>query len=433
MDEMTYTLQELAELSGIEARTIRSYIERDLLPGPYGLGPKAAYGQEHVDRLKVLGLLRNAHRAITLDQIRTLLGQLTPEQIAAIADGRQKVSTAFGGGLPVSSALSYLKSITARVADRRDRSERGPSSYRSSPRAARRQPGSEPASPTAAAPSAPSLRTSPSVRLAEEASARWPVPPPDLVSASARRRQILRASGTPALGGAGADAVRAAARSARRRARERERLAVGAQRDLASHSDHSRHRALRARRARRRSAGGAAAHRRPPASSPHEREPQMTQSNDSNAPMTPSRRRRRAPARRRLRPHAHPPQGGVGALPRRRSDRADSVERQPSSAAIAAVQGAAQSRAGDRRLGLDGGRADRRGEGGGAPAGGEPRRRRPAVGGVVRLARRGPCRRSPAGRRRPGRGRRGDRPARGRARRPISAPAGCGAAPAWPR
>ena len=162
MDEMTYTLQELAELSGIEARTIRSYIERDLLPGPYGLGPKAAYGQEHVDRLKVLGLLRNAHRAITLDQIRTLLGQLTPEQIAAIADGRQKVSTAFGGGLPVSSALTYLKSITVR-GDRRDRSERGPSGYRSEPSepaasAASAEP-AEPASPSPLpGPSAPNLR-----------------------------------------------------------------------------------------------------------------------------------------------------------------------------------------------------------------------------------------------------------------------------------
>ncbi len=253
MDEMTYTLQELAELSGIEARTIRSYIERDLLPGPYGLGPKAAYGQEHVDRLKVLGLLRNAHRAITLDQIRTLLGQLTPEQIAAIADGRQKVSTAFGGGLPVSSALTYLKSITVR-GDRRDRSERGPSGYRSEP--------SEPAAVS---------------RVSRASRARQPLTAAGAVRSeladlsetsgfaeggvradgsrlrsaglrlrTPRRRQILRASGTPALGGAGADAVRAAARSARRRARERERFAVGAQRDLAPHSDHSRHRALRA-------------------------------------------------------------------------------------------------------------------------------------------------------------------------------------------
>ena len=301
MDEMTYTLQELAELSGIEARTIRSYIERDLLPGPYGLGPKAAYGPEHVDRLKVLGLLRNAHRAITLDQIRTLLGQLTPEQIAAIADGRQRLSTAFGGGLPVSSALSYLQSITgaaaapAAVPPRRRPCRRGRRS--SAPPRASRPPQASQASPT----SSPDLDSGPPI--AERASGR-----PDL-----RRSAEL-----------GRHAVRATARSARWRARERERLAVGAQRDLASHSDHSRHRALRARRARRRSAGGPAAHRRPPASSPHEREPQMTQSKDSNDSRD-AERGRRPPARRRLRPHAHPPQGGVGALPRRRSDRADSA------------------------------------------------------------------------------------------------------------
>ena len=203
MDEMTYTLQELAELSGIEARTIRSYIERDLLPGPYGLGPKAAYGQEHVDRLKVLGLLRNAHRAITLDQIRTLLGQLTPEQIAAIADGRQKVSTAFGGGLPVSSALTYLKSITVR-GDRRDRSERGPSGYRSEPSepaasAASAEP-AEPASPSPLpGPSAPNLRTSPRPPASPRAASARMAPvsgPPDFVSAPL---DAGRSSGRPEL------------------------------------------------------------------------------------------------------------------------------------------------------------------------------------------------------------------------------------------
>ena len=203
MDEMTYTLQELAELSGIEARTIRSYIERDLLPGPYGLGPKAVYGPEHVDRLKVLGLLRNAHRAITLDQIRTLLGQLTPEQIAAIADGRQKVSTAFGGGLPVSSALTYLKSITVR-GDRRDRSERGPSGYHGEPSELADPAGpagySEPASPSPlAGPSAPNLRTSPRPPASPRAASARMAPvsgPPDFVSASL---DAGRSSGLPEL------------------------------------------------------------------------------------------------------------------------------------------------------------------------------------------------------------------------------------------
>lgn len=117
MDDATYTLQQLSELSGVEPRTIRSYIERDLLPGPRGLGPKAAYGPEHAQRLEVIRLLRDAHRDITLDQIRNFLGQLTPERIAAIAAGG--LVGGGGGGPeaaafapPSTSALQYLHSIT---------------------------------------------------------------------------------------------------------------------------------------------------------------------------------------------------------------------------------------------------------------------------------------------------------------------------------
>lgn len=111
MEPPTYTLQQLAELSGIEARTIRSYIERDLLPGPGSLGPKASYGQEHVDRLKVIARLREAHREMTLDQIRSFLAQLPPGKIAALAAGELKLGSA---GLPSpapSSALAYLQSL----------------------------------------------------------------------------------------------------------------------------------------------------------------------------------------------------------------------------------------------------------------------------------------------------------------------------------
>ncbi|MEO8197382.1 MAG: MerR family transcriptional regulator [Thermoanaerobaculia bacterium] len=112
MDETRYSLQLLAELSGIEARTIRSYIERDLLPGPSGMGPKASYGGEHLDRLKVIGLLRDAHRDLSLDQIRALLVQFPADTIAAIAAGEVPVDSAATPPSPSSSALSYLHSLT---------------------------------------------------------------------------------------------------------------------------------------------------------------------------------------------------------------------------------------------------------------------------------------------------------------------------------
>ncbi len=117
MDPATYTLQQLAELSGVEARTIRSYIERDLLPGPHGMGPKASYGPEHLHRLEVIRLLRDARRDITLDGIRTLLAQLTPEQIVAIASGERRIGSFVDAEPPpLSSALGYLKAIAGRGA-----------------------------------------------------------------------------------------------------------------------------------------------------------------------------------------------------------------------------------------------------------------------------------------------------------------------------
>jgi len=111
METPLYSLQRLAELTGVEARTIRSYIERDLLPGPYGLGPKAAYGREHLERLQVIRRLREADREMTLDRIRGFLAQLTPEQIAAIAAGDLKLASVGLAPPQPASALSYLMSL----------------------------------------------------------------------------------------------------------------------------------------------------------------------------------------------------------------------------------------------------------------------------------------------------------------------------------
>lgn len=111
MGTPTYSLQQLSEVSGIEARTIRSYIERDLLPGPYGMGPKAAYGGEHVDRLRVIQRLRETNREMTLDQIRSFLVQLPPEKIAALAAGDLKLGSVGLQSPSSSSALSYLLSL----------------------------------------------------------------------------------------------------------------------------------------------------------------------------------------------------------------------------------------------------------------------------------------------------------------------------------
>jgi DNA-binding transcriptional MerR regulator len=47
-----WTLAELAARAGVPGRTIRFYIARGLLPGPSKAGRGAAYGPEHLERLR---------------------------------------------------------------------------------------------------------------------------------------------------------------------------------------------------------------------------------------------------------------------------------------------------------------------------------------------------------------------------------------------
>lgn len=88
MEEKNYTLDELAEETGIEARTIRSYIERGLLPSAQSRGRAASYLTDHLDRLRVIKMLRRAWPNLTLSDIRVRLQQLTPDNIRALAEGR---------------------------------------------------------------------------------------------------------------------------------------------------------------------------------------------------------------------------------------------------------------------------------------------------------------------------------------------------------
>ena len=82
-----FSLNELAEQVNVEPRTIRSYIEKGLLPGAEARGPKSFYTKEHLDRLRVIQILRQAGRDATLEEIRLLLQQLSAEQLEGIAEG----------------------------------------------------------------------------------------------------------------------------------------------------------------------------------------------------------------------------------------------------------------------------------------------------------------------------------------------------------
>lgn len=111
------SLQELADGTGVEPRTIRSYVEKGVIPGPDSLGRGARYPRETLDRLKVLQLLRDANRGLTLDQIRLLLQRIRPSQLKLIAEGAIRIGSVIdtdsigSGQLPKTAAMDYLQSL----------------------------------------------------------------------------------------------------------------------------------------------------------------------------------------------------------------------------------------------------------------------------------------------------------------------------------
>ena len=66
-EERTYTIGSLADTAGISRRTVRFYVQRDLLPPPEGLGRSAHYSDDHLARL--LEIKAWQEEGIPLDEI----------------------------------------------------------------------------------------------------------------------------------------------------------------------------------------------------------------------------------------------------------------------------------------------------------------------------------------------------------------------------
>lgn len=69
--EARFSLQEIAESSGIPSRTIRYYIEKGLIPHAKGNGRSAYYTPEHLQALERVAQLRST--GMSLDEIRDTL------------------------------------------------------------------------------------------------------------------------------------------------------------------------------------------------------------------------------------------------------------------------------------------------------------------------------------------------------------------------
>jgi len=76
------TLGEIAEASGLPARTVRFYIARGLLNGPVKGGRVAAYTVEHIERLERIKHLQTTGH--TLLEIGRILGGSSAEESEAV-------------------------------------------------------------------------------------------------------------------------------------------------------------------------------------------------------------------------------------------------------------------------------------------------------------------------------------------------------------
>ena len=65
--ERTYSIGSLADAAGVSRRTVRFYVQRDLLPPPEGLGRGALYTDEHLARL--LQIKAWQEEGVPLDEI----------------------------------------------------------------------------------------------------------------------------------------------------------------------------------------------------------------------------------------------------------------------------------------------------------------------------------------------------------------------------
>ncbi len=105
-DTNSYSLEELAALSGFDRRVIRSFIEQGLLRGPESMGRYARYSSSHLTRLLAIKNLRE-QQGLTLGAIRTALVTMSEDELSVVANKNAAMQQ------PDSSALDYIRSIQA--------------------------------------------------------------------------------------------------------------------------------------------------------------------------------------------------------------------------------------------------------------------------------------------------------------------------------
>jgi DNA-binding transcriptional MerR regulator len=106
------TADELAARVGIPVRTLRFYLAEKLLPGPGSRGRGAAYGREHLLRLRLIRRL--VERRVPIAEIRDTLTRLSTPEVDALLQSEDRRAAELERTSPATSPRDYVAHLLTR-------------------------------------------------------------------------------------------------------------------------------------------------------------------------------------------------------------------------------------------------------------------------------------------------------------------------------
>jgi DNA-binding transcriptional MerR regulator len=118
MEDTQYLIGELANMSGLTVRTIRYYMDEDLLPPPQLQGKYAYFNETYLLRLKLIQRLKDAY--LPLREIKRILDPLTDDQIKEFAEKKDLTSLSENVMPPSASrsAADYIENVMRNQSNR---------------------------------------------------------------------------------------------------------------------------------------------------------------------------------------------------------------------------------------------------------------------------------------------------------------------------
>ncbi|MDR1545535.1 MAG: MerR family transcriptional regulator [Deltaproteobacteria bacterium] len=123
MSDKSFNMDELSALTGLSKRTVRYYIQLELLPRPVGEGRGARYTRDHLDRLLRIRKLTDA--GVSLERVREVLagsdcpvpprnrrpGSVELRSRIYVAPGLEIEVAPTDGGLPPDRLQSFVQGV----------------------------------------------------------------------------------------------------------------------------------------------------------------------------------------------------------------------------------------------------------------------------------------------------------------------------------